>query len=259
MIQKVKQPEIRNRLLISIALLLLILLSSLVFFTFKNRGEAINTGVSGHHKPTPPLPTFTIAASPTVKPLFFDTFIDNKKGWYTGSTNGYTRVVDSNMLILSDTNHSVLTESLPINDTFDDFSATITFSLAQAEAQDSLGIYVRGDSNLDHDYRIEVFGNDTYAISKESLDTTNKQQIVYMVGPTRSPLLKPRTQQNTFTIMMKGAKLVLLINGTVATSITDTDYKRGQIALFVSNSGNSQGVSAYFHSITVYPAPKQLP
>ncbi len=43
------------------------------------------------------------------------------------------------------------------------------------------------------------------------------------------------------------------MNNTVVTTLTDSDYTRGQIALFVNNGETSDGVTAVFSSIVVYP------
>ncbi len=247
-----KQPKLL--LIVSTALLCVLILGSAVFFVILRYG-AMNTNVATH--PTKPKlsPTGIVSPSFTPQPLFSDTFIDNTKGWYTGNVPGYIRIVSGSSLTLSDTNHKVLTESLPTNQTFSDFSLTTTFSLVSADDHDSVGVYLRGDSNLDHDYRVEVFGNNTYAISKESLDVTNTQQITYLVGPQYSPLLHPNGQSNTFTLMMRGDQLEVIINGSVVNSLTDADYTHGQIALFVANGGTSPGVTASFSSIAVYPLP----
>ena len=243
--------------ILGITLLLLILGSSiLLFVVLRSNGKA--TGQPGDvHKTVTPILSPTLSLTP--QPLFSDTFLDNKKGWYTGTVVGYTRKVEAGALILTDTNHTVLTESLPINDTFADITLTAAFTLVNADANDSVGLYVRGDSNLDHDYRFEVFGNNTYAISKEYLDSTNRQQVISLSGPLHSSYLRPLGQENTFTVMTKGPTLVLLINGSIVNSFNDVDYKRGQIALFVANGATSDGVTASFSSISVYPAPEKLP
>lgn len=246
----------RKRILGITVLLLMIVSSILLFVVLRSNGKA--TGHRGDaHKTVTPTPSPTLALTP--QPLFSDTFLDNKKGWYTGTVAGYTRKVEAGALILADTSHTVLTESLPVNDTFDNVTLTATFTLVNADANDSAGLYVRGDSNLDHDYRFEVFGNNTYAISKEYLDNTNTQQVISLTGPLHSSYLHPLGQENTLTVMTKGPTLVLLINGSVANSFNDVDYKRGQIALFVANGTTSDGVTASFSSISVYPAPAKLP
>jgi len=162
-------------------------------------------------------------------------------------------------LELTDTNHKSLIESLPTTHSFDDFSLTTTLTLEQGDKNDSVGVYLRGDSNLDHDYRINIFGNNTYAISKEYLDSNNAPQSLYLVPPTHLPQLKPLGAPNIVTVIMDGPTLQLLVNGKVVNTISDPDYTKGQIALFVTNGTTSQGVTAIFSSIQITAAPDQLP
>jgi len=43
----------------------------------------------------------------------------------------------------------------------------------------------------------------------------------------------------------------LLINDTYVNTLSDPDYTKGQIALFVTNGMTSQGVTAIFSSIEI--------
>lgn len=244
---------------VGMAVLLLLLVSSSVFFMVKIADGKENTRRISSGSATASASVVTPTPSLTPQPLFSDNFIDNKNGWYTGDVSGYTRIINNNLLTLSDTNHQLLTESLPASTTFDNFTITTTFTLLKADVHDSVGLYLRGDSNLDHDYRVEVFGDTSYAISKESLDATHNQAITYLVGPAHTTALKPLGQQNTLAVIMKGPSLVLLINNIIVNTLTDSDYTRGQIALFVNNSETSDGVTAVFSSIVVYPVTDQLP
>src|SRR5579884_2749988 len=253
MVSENKHQNKQLKVTICIAVLLLLLVSSSIFFAVKiadGKGKTVRIG-NGSVTASPSVTELT--PSPSPQPLFFDNFIDNKNGWYIGDIAGYTRLISNNTLTLSDTNHKVLTESLPTSTSFDDFTITAVFTLLKADAHDSVGLYLRGDSNLDHDYRLEVFGNTSYAISKEWLDTEHNPVITYLIGPTHTNALKPSGQQNTVTVIMQGSNLTLLMNNTVVTTLTDSDYTRGQIALFVNNGETSDGVTAVFSSIVVYP------
>src|SRR3989440_11026535 len=247
------------RLIGAVALLLIMILSGTIFFYVQGKSSKTssngNSAISPTARKATPAPTPTLTALSTPQPLFFDDFTDKSKGWYLGSTSGYTRVIDNDSLILADSNHTILTESLPTSTPFNDFIVTVTYTLLQANQDDSVGLYLRGDSNLDHDYRIDIYGNNTYAISKEFLDASKSPQVQFLVSPTGATTLHPAGQSNTIMVMMKGPKLVLLVNGTMVSSITDTDYTSGQIALFVKNSETSSEVEASFSSVVVYPAP----
>jgi len=251
------------RLIGAVVFLLIMVISGTIFFYVQGKSSKTssngNSAVSQTVRKATPTPTPTLTAQSTPQPLFSDDFTDKSKGWYLGSASGYTRVIDNNTLTLADSNHSILTESLPTNTSFDDFMVSVTFTILQANKDDSVGLYLRGDSNLDHDYRIDIYGNNTYAISKEFLDATKTPQGQFLVSPTSAAALKPAGQQNTITVMMKGPKLVLMVNGTIVNSVTDSDYTSGQIALFVHNSETSSEVEASFSSVVVNPVPDQVP
>ena len=255
----VKKNKIKVRFVFALTCLLVIVLSgSLLYFL---RGSVSKAKTA--HPTTPTASTVTqtptLTGTAQLQPLFFDDFVDSDKGWSLTSVSGYTRKIENGNLILADENHTILTESLPTSATFNNFMVTVTFTLTQANRDDSVGLYIRGDSYLDHDYRLDIYGNNTYAISKEFLDQSRKPQIKFLVNPTTTTALHPVGQQNIISVIMKGPKLVLLFNGTVVKSVLDSDYISGQIALFVQNSEASSGVEATFSSVAVYPVPAQLP
>jgi hypothetical protein len=262
--------HIHARLLIGIVCSLLIIGSSIILLILHNAPDqksstssSTQSASQSTHAPTR-TPSFTTstgtaAITPSPTPFFADNFADNSQGWYISNVVGYKRSLTSNGLMLTNTNTNPMIESLPINHKFDDFIMTTTLTLMQGDKNDSVGVYLRGDSNLDHDYRIDIFGNTMYAISKEYLDTTNAPQILYLVPPSHSFSLKPRGETNTVTIIMKGPTMLLLINGKLVNAIIDEDYTRGQIALFVAHGATSSGVTAIFNSIEIDPAPDQFP
>ncbi|TMD67781.1 MAG: hypothetical protein E6I91_06055 [Chloroflexi bacterium] len=261
MLSKNKRKSVIVGLITAFLCLLLLVASGTIFFFIQQQaGKA--TG-SNRQTVTPTATMTKIARSPTIplvnRPLFFDNFADKSKGWSLGSAPGYKRMIDNSTLRLANSSHKILTESLPTETIFTDFIVTVAFTIVKADKDDSVGLYVRGDSNLDHDYRIDIYGNNTYAISKELLNANKTPLVNTLVNPSSTSVLHPVGQQNILTVMMKGPLLVLLINTRVTSSVTDTDYTAGQIALFVQNSPTSSGVEASFKSIVVYPAPKQLP
>jgi hypothetical protein len=152
-----------------------------------------------------------------------------------------------------------LVESVPSSTVFSDFALTTTFTLPEGDKNDSVGLFLRGDSNLDHDYRIDIYGDSTYTVSKESLDEDNQQIIKTLVDHTQTPWLRDLRKSNTLTVIMEGPVIVLILNGAIIKSIDDTDYVHGQIALFVENGSTSDGVTANFSSIVICSAPAQLP
>jgi Domain of Unknown Function (DUF1080) len=245
---------------IFLCLLLLAASGTVLFFIQRQAGKA----TSSSRQLVTPTDTMTkIARSPTIplvdQPLFYDNFAGKSKGWSLGNAPGYTRMIANGILTLANSNHNILTESLPTDTIFTDFMVTMSFTVDKADKDDSVGLYVRGDSNLDHDYRVDIYGDNTYAISKELLNANKTPLVNTLVNPSSTSALHPTGQQNTLTVMMKGPLLVLLINTRIISSVTDTDYTAGQIALFVQNSPTSSGVEASFRSVAVYPAPMHLP
>ena len=261
MMSKYKSKGIVVGLSVITMCVLLALIGSRFSFLFQQQSNSATKTVGNSTSKTAimatPTPTPTTFSTP--QPLFFDNFANASKGWSLGNVPGYTRSIDNNTLTLADANHNVLTESLPTNTLYNDFMITVSFTLLQANNDDSVGLYVRGDSNLDHDYRIDIFGDSSYAISKEFLDRNNTPQVKALVSQTKTDALHRTRQQNNVTVAMKGSVLVLQINGSFINSVVDTDYTTGQLALFVQNSNSSGGVKASFSSVAVYPAPQQLP
>lgn len=254
----IKKNKTKVTVLFALLCVLIIIISGGVFY-LQHGGASKAKNVGPTIAPTMPTATPTLTGTAQTLPLFFDDFVGSNKGWSLTSVFGYTRKIENGDLTLAAENHQILTESLPTGATFNDFMVTATFTLVQASRDDSVGLYLRGDSYLDHDYRVDIYGNNTYAISKEFLDESKIPQDQFLISPTTTPALHPVGHQNSITVIMQGPKMVLLINSTMVNSVTDTDYSSGQIALFVQNSATSNGVDASFSTIAVYPAPKPLP
>ena len=256
MVSKNNDFSQKLRVFILICFLLLLLIGGAIAVLEVSQGKLTydNRGTVSASSPKQ-TPTVTL----TPQPLFFDDFVDNSKGWSVGDIAGYTRTVERGKLTLAGTNHRILIESLPTTTVFNDFSLTAIFTLMQADKNDKVGLYLRGDSNLDHDYRVDIYGDGRYDVEKEALDFYNQEFATPLINPSRSDALKPTGKQNTLSVIMKGPTLVLMMNGTVVNTISDTDYTHGQIALFVEHGSTSAGVSAVFSDITIYPAPYQLP
>lgn len=221
---------------------------------------------AGNHTQSAPTPTPTpspsqvqlTATAMASRHLFIDDFTDKNtyKDWFTGSTQDYERQIGQQGLSLTALNHKVLIESLPPSRNFDDFQLTTEFTFQQGDADDSIGIYLRGDGNLDHDYRIDIHGNTTYSIVKESWDTkTQSAHNDYLVPDKVSPHLHPMGSKNTLTVSLQGSSLSLILNGSQVEQIEDASYTKGQIALFVHNGATSSQARALFNKIVVDPLP----
>jgi len=240
----------------TVASIVLLILSSVILYFFLDKGNAQSrTNQDGSSPAATATPLLTPSSTP--QPLFYDDFTGQNKGWYLNNTAGYMRLMVNDSLTLSDTNHDILIESLPTDRTFSDFVLTVVFTIGQAGNNDSVGVFVRGDANLDHDYRIDIYGNQSFSVSKEYLDAQRDPQSIFLVGPTPTMFLNPAGQQNVLTVIMNGPAMTMRINGSAVAALTDPDYTDGQIALFVQGSQASSQVTASFSSVSVYPLPGQ--
>jgi ribosomal protein L40E len=238
-------------LILVVLLLILGVVGSSLYFVL-NKGKSSSTiSTTNDHI------TATSSAGP---PLFSDNFADNSKGWSTGSGKGFSSTIGNNTMALSEANHKIIDEPIPGSAnapaTFTDFSVTTTFTLLKADQNDSVGLYLRGDGNMNQGYFIDIFGDNSYDIVKVFPDASRD---TFLISPTSSPDINSLGQQNKLTVMMKGPKMVLLINGKVINSVSDSGYASGQIALFAENGNTSNGISVTFTSVVIYPAPNQLP
>jgi Domain of Unknown Function (DUF1080) len=240
---------------LGLAILLLLLLSSSLFFVTRTFGSKDPLPKKA---PVSQVKTSTAEPQQTPEPLYFEDFSSQGKGWYLSDSSGYTRTFVNGALILQDTNQKTLIESLPNAKTYDDFTVSVTFTLMTGDGNDSVGLYLRGDSNLDHDYRLNIYGDDTYALSKESLGDSNLPENTPLIDSDQSSALKGIGQKNTLTVTLQGPTISLTINNQLITSITDNDYKKGQVALFVNNGATSPGVTAAFYSIEISSLPSSL-
>lgn len=244
---------------VGVIVLLLVILGGSIYAISRSKSGSVNGTTHG---------TATVTGSssiPTPPPisLFTDNFADGSKGWGVGSGSGFSSTIVHNVLTMSEANHRVL--DLPIPDStntpaiYGDFSVTATFTLLKADQNDSVGLFVRGAStngNFSQGYFVDIYGDNSYDVFKVFADA-NKN--MFLVNPTPAADINPLGQQNKLTVDMKGPKMVVLINGKVLISVSDTAYTSGAIALFVGNGKSSNGVQASFSSVLVNPVPNQLP
>jgi len=249
-----------NTILIALIIILLLTLSTGSFFLVKSQGDAANHTMSTVTSAIPTTPSNEMyLETPPAQAVFYDTFINNALGWSITNEAGYIRTVANGKLTLTDTNpNTTLVESLPTTAIYDNFMVAIDLTVLNAGNKDSAGIYVRGDSNMDHDYRIEINGDNTFDIAKEYLDSSKKPHTTILVGPLPSPALNPPGMQNTIRVIMVGAQLLLFINNIEVSSISDSDYTTGQIALFARTGEASNGVSVSFSRVEVDHPPDLL-
>lgn len=241
---------------------LIVLLSSGTFWLL--RGNHSSPGKAAQTTPTPtPYPTLAPPAiTPPAGSLFYDTFVDNSHGWSLASNDGYFRILTDDSLILADTNpDTTLTESVPTaNTNLDNYVISVDFTVHQGDTHDSAGLYLRGDGSLDHDYRVDVNGNNTVDIAKEWLSADQVAQTTMLVPPKHANYLNPPGKQNTLTAILIGPTITIEINDLVIAMVNDSSYTSGQVALFVRHSQSPSGITVSFSRVEIdRPAMPWLP
>src|SRR6266700_3376035 len=245
------QPKrVMHIIFITLIVMLLILSVSSLFFRQISKGKDSQLTTSTE-TPTP-TPISIYLETPPPQAVFYDTFKNNALGWSTSSTAGYYRTVKPGKLTLTNTNQgTTLIESLPTNSIYDNFKVSVDLTILKAGGNDSVGIYIRGDSNLEHDYRIGLNADGTFDIVKVFLDSKNDPRSVFLDGPHKSSALNPLGVQNTITVVMDGSQLQLFHNQVKVSTVNDSDYTIGQVAFFVRAGENSSGVSVSFSRVEV--------
>lgn len=217
-----------------------------IFFLTRRTGRA--DGPQRTITPAPsPTTTATIVIPTPQQALFYDTFQDNRHNWTVSNSGGFVRSIDNGKLTLSATKpDTTLVEGSPNYLRYTDFSLSVNFVFEQGDANDSMGVYLRGDTNLDHDYRIDINGDATIDVAKEFLDNNAVPQSFFLSAPGHVAALHPMGQLNTLTVIMQGSVISVLLNSIPVCQLMDSDYPSGQIALFAKHGATSPVVSAAF-------------
>jgi hypothetical protein len=248
--RRTRQP--RSRTLTRIIIFLIVIILGASIFTYYSR-----RGVGESGKPIPtgtarPSPTATLVIPTPTQALFYEVFRDNRNSWALSNQDGFLREIAGGRLILTNSNPlTTLVESLPNEIRYSDFTLTIAFTIQQGDANDSVGIYLRGDSNLDHDYRIDINGDNTFDIAKEYLDQQSLPQTLMLDGPKHISALHPVGQLNSIIVTAQGPSMSVQINNMLVGAVTDDDYTSGQIAFFVRHGATSPAASMSVSSIEI--------
>lgn len=248
------QKKMVIAVLTCVAILIFGLLGGSVFWFLRKGNTVVGSTNKNILSATPSsAPTWVpTAITPPPASLFYDTFVDNKHGWSLSGTGGDLRILTNAHLILANTNpDSILIESVPTSTTLDDYVISVDFTLDLGDAHDSMGLYVRGDSHLDHDYRIDINGNKTIDVAKEWLDSTQTPQNTFLASPQMTSLLNPPGSLNTLTVFLIDQSITVLVNNVALTTITDPTYANGQVALFVHHGSSSEGAIYSFSRVEI--------
>lgn len=205
-------------------------------------------------------PTGPAIVTPGITPLFHDTFQNNKANWALTAPTGAKVTLAGGKMILESDNNKLYQEPFPGGKTYGDFRLDVDAGLTGGDAKNGYGVYVRGASAQNDPlglfYRFEVYGDGYFYIYKGSLDANGTLQVQSIAQSQQaSNAVNLKGKMNHLTIIAQGSKLTWLINGTQVASLTDSSYKSGTMALFVSNVANVQpGAVATFQNLAVFPA-----
>jgi hypothetical protein len=202
--------------------------------------------------------TPTIVSTPSVIPLFSDSFTNNHLGWdLTSNTGKFSVKVGGGSMILEDDQNKLLWEVLP-GKSFTDFRLDVSATLTKGDPSNGYGVLIRASNQgnvLGSYYRFELYGDGTYAIFKGYLDASGNSQSTKVQGYMAHAAIAKAGNANHISIIAKGSAMTLMVNGQTVYTYKDSNYKSGSIALFVSNlPGLTPGAQATFTNLAVFPA-----
>jgi 3-keto-disaccharide hydrolase len=200
----------------------------------------------------------TNVSTPSVTPLFGDSFTNNTTGWDLTSNPGKFSVkVGGGSMVLEDDDNKLLWEILP-GKNFTDFRLDVDATLIKGDPNNGYGVFIRGASSqgsqLGTYYRFELYGDSNYAIFKGSLDTNGQSKSTQVQDFPVNDAIAKAGNVNHITIIAKGPAMTLMVNGQTIFTYTDDNYKSGSIALFVSNIPKlTPGAQATFTNLAIFP------
>ena len=190
--------------------------------------------------------------------LFADTFSNNKSGWSLQSYPGkFSASIAGGSLVLENDNNELMWEPLPGNQQYGDCVLTVDTLLSRGDQNNGYGIAIRGASTQNADlamyYRFELYGDGSYAIFKGTVGANGTVASTKLVDYTLQPAIAKQGNLNHVMISATGSTMSLTVNGQKLKTITDTSYRSGSIALFVSNLQNAKaGAQAKFSNLHIY-------
>ena len=242
--------------------ILLTLLLVLMVIVAATAGYVLLTSIPAG-KAANPQPTHVMNPYPSLKvqPLFGDFFRDNSNHWDLDSQTGkYTVKIGGGNLTLQDANNTVLSESLPTSQSFANFKLLVDAEQVSGNAKNGYGVYIRAAANqqgmLTTYYRLELYGDGTYAIFKGTLDANGNPNPndVKIVSYTPDAAVHKEGTVNHITVVANGSSITFIANNQPLYAFSDSTYSSGSIALFVSNpQGVPAGVVAHFSKLAVFP------
>ncbi len=236
----------RVGLIAGLIFLLIILVGGYAYYQYRSQNNDV-------------IATPTIVTTPSIKPLFSDSFVNNTTGWDLTSKPGkFTVKVGGGSMILEDDDKKLLWEILP-GKNLTDFRLDVDATLSKGDPNNGYGVYIRGASSQDSDlgtyYRFELYGDGTYAIFKGLLDTSGHTQSKLVQTFTQNAAIAKAGATNHITVVAKGPTMIFMVNNQTVYTYTDDNYKSGSIAFFVSNLPKlTPGAQATFAHLAIFPA-----
>jgi hypothetical protein len=203
----------------------------------------------------------------TGTPLFVANFTNNDQQWPVGSGGDAfsSEIKDGRLVLKQSSSDRFFRVALPDQQTYDNFRLDMTCLFLQGSTRNSLGLELRRpDDAPDHAIRGYVFefnSRGDYDIIKVLPPDPGSQKI------SKAVVLKggaiPRTfeqgQPIALTVIAKGSTLAFYLNSDFVVVFDDTTYTTGSISIVLDNQSDSQPMEAAVQSLTIYPAPDQIP
>ncbi len=249
--QRRKRPNVG--LLIGIAVLLIaVIVGSVIGYTLLSSRTSNRSDTSN-------MASVPSTFAPKGKPLFSDAFTNNNNQWNIQSYPGeFSVTVDSGALALENDNNKLLWELVPGDKSYSDFQLSVDAMLSKGTQGNGYGLYIRSalsqNTALSTYYRFELYGDGSYAIFKGIANANGDLSSTRLVDYTNSSAIQKQGGLNHIMVVAKGSTLQLVVNGQTLSSISDTSYARGRVALFVSNLQKAPPrARATFSHFAIYP------
>ena len=255
--EPVKSQQLNVGRIVGVLLLLLALiggsfLAYAFLFAHKSTQQVTNSSSSS--------PLIVTRSVPQGTPLFQDNFIQNTNGWSIQSYPGeFSVTLGNGALKLASENNKLLWEQVPGGKSYGDFQLSVDAVLSKGSQDNGYGVYIRGtlsqNTSIISFYRFELYGDGSFAVFKGMTDANGTITASRLVDYTNSSLIQKQGILNHVMINAKGSRLQFIVNGQTVSTVSDTTYMNGSVALFVSNLQNaSPGAEATFSHLTIYPA-----
>ncbi len=88
-------------------------------------------------------------------------------------------------------------------------------------------------------------------LPRSTSDSRNIPQSVILFGPESGSALYPPGKQNTMMLTMNGSQLQLVMNNVIVSTMIDSDYSAGQVALFAHLGSDAQDVAVSFSKVEI--------